>query len=689
MPRTPPAPIRRALAATILLAAALGAGAGLSGGTAGAATTPPGQAPLALVTLTAIDPVAGVPGRPLTVRGTVAVLGSRPLASVRLQLRIGADPVSSRTELAQLATATDRPPGDVADTATLPAPGTLQPGADAAFELTVAAPDLGRTGVYPMAVEVIADDPGTGARTRVGASRTFLPWDMSGVRPTRLAVLWPVLAAPSRDATGAPIGTLLADQVAARLDPVVAAGEGSRLTWLLDGDLLESASASPDPAVGAWLHRLGDAAAAGQVLALPYADPDLVATVRAGLASDVVTALGLGPADVTAVLGPALAAPGSVGPVSWPADGTADTATLTTLAGARSGPVVLSDAFTATVRDVTAFTPSGVGPLARTGLTAAVSDSVLSALLATSPQSQGGAVTARQRMLSELAVVGAELPSQPRALVMVPPRRWTPDADYVRGLLQAMGSVPWVQLTTLGDLTATAATGPARQVPTYPAAIRARELDAQQLALVKDGHRRLDALTAVLSRTQPYVDTYTRALLRSESTAWRTDRAAGHAYAGAVVRHLDTLTRSVHIVGSGPVTLAARSGKIPVTIVNDLDQEVTVRLGAQPFPPVRLSVTPPEPVTLQPHSQTTVDLSAQATANGSAQLVVRLLTLDGQDFGPASSFPVEITGYGAVAKWLVGGALALLAVALAVRVVRAVRRGRRPGSAASVRERAR
>jgi hypothetical protein len=89
-------------------------------------------------------------------------------------------------------------------------------------------------------------------------------------------------------------------------------------------------------------------------------------------------------------------------------------------------------------------------------------------------------------------------------------------------------------------------------------------------------------------------------------------------------------------------------------------------------------------------STTTLDDEADATANGSAQLSLRLLTPAGDAYGPESTATVQITGLGAVAQLLVVLAVVLLAGALVVRVVRAVRSGRRrPGSAASVRERAR
>jgi len=81
-------------------------------------------------------------------------------------------------------------------------------------------------------------------------------------------------------------------------------------------------------------------------------------------------------------------------------------------------------------------------------------------------------------------------------------------------------------------------------------------------------------------------------------------------------------------------------------------------------------------------------VSADATTNGSVQLNVQLQALGGQPYGVTVSFPVQITGFGEVAQVIVGAAFALLAVALLVRVARAIRSGARPGSPASVRERA-
>ena len=196
-----------------------------------------------------------------------------------------------------------------------------------------------------------------------------------------------------------------------------------------------------------------------------------------------------------------------------------------------------------------------------------------------------------------------------------------------------------MQVVRLGDLTADAAAGPARQRPTYPASVRRRELDPVQMGEVRDGHQRLAALTSVLTSDQTFTDTYTRALLRAESTAWRADRAGGRTYARHVVDRISRLQAQVHLVPPGPVTLAARSGRIPVTVVNDLDEQVTVRVGVEAVPSVRLSLVQPAPVVLEPHSSSTLDIAADATTNGSVQVVARLLTTRGSRVRAAADVP--------------------------------------------------
>jgi Family of unknown function (DUF6049) len=691
------------------------------------------------VGVAAISPLVLVAGDTLRLTGVLTNRSTGPLTNLSIQLRLSNQPVTSRSELASLAVGPARPPGDLVTGALERPPDVVPAGGTLAWSLQATTAELGLSspGVYPVAVEVIADDATTGGRTRYGTARTFLPWNLAGAQPTKVAVLYPVLGVPSRDANGLPIGTTVEDELDGRLGTLLKAVGGSHLTWLLDGDTLESvqqladtpatpitsptptttpatpsatnspaslsgittgttspgatATSSPEPPPAnqsaadaqAWLATLRSDVTTGSVLAVPFGDPDLVATVRAGRTSDIAGGRSLGSQVVSQVLDGTV----PVGDdVAWPADSTSDSRTLTALGGLGFRSVVLSSLFTPTVRAVTTYTPSTLGKVTGTSMTGAVSDSVLSTLLATPPRQLGGNAMAQQRILAELAMVTAEQPSTQRSVIIAPPRRWTPDADYIHGLLDALGQVPWVQPATLAELRVAATAAPARARPSYPAVVANREVAPEQFDGVQTGQENFDALSAIVPGAAAFRGTYTRALLRSESSVWRTARPAGLAYIHSVNKTIAGQVAAVRVVQSGGVTLAARSGKIPVTVENGLTQAVVVRLLLVADPDVRLTVTQPPTENIPAGESRTFEVAAEATTNGNVLLTVSILTPGGDPYGSPVTFPVQITGFGEVAQVIVGAAFVLLAVALVVRVARAIRRGRRPGSAASVRE---
>lgn len=682
--------------------------------------------------VSSIQPLVLTAGGRLQISGVLTNGGTQDLDNLSIQLVLSTSPVTSRSALAALASTGSRPPGSLVPGALIRPVAPLVVGGTLpwSFSITAAALHLGSPGVYPMAVEVFADDPLTGGRTRFGTARTFLPWDLGGAKPTRVAVVWPVLGTPSRDSAGQPIGTSITEQLDGRLKGLLDAAGGGHLTWLLDGDTLESVrqladsgttgtgttgptqtpstgtsgsggptpstapSGSPTPSTGPstdpeaiaaqdWLDLLKSAVSTGEVEAVPFGDPDLVAAVRAGRTQDVAAATTLSSQVVSAVLDGST----PVGDdLAWPAEGTADSRTLAALAGIGAKAVLLAGPYAPTARPITTYTPSGVGPVTGSTLTGVVGDAELSSLVATPTQQLGGPALAQQRVLAELAMITAELPSVQRSVVIVPPRRWTPDATYLHGLLDAFSHVPWVQPATLADLRVAAAAGPVRARPTYPITVRRREIGSDQFDLVSSGQTQLAALSGIASNAAAFRDGYLRALLRSESTVWRTHPASGLAYTRGVDAAIDHSVSSVRVVASGGLTLAARSGKIPVTVENGLGQTVTVRLSVAADPAVRLTLTQPAAEQIPAGQSRTFEVPAEATTNGDVVLMVSLLTPAGSPYGSTVMFPVQITGFGEVAQVVVGAAFVLLAVALVFRVVRAIRRGRRPGSASSVRE---
>ncbi len=652
-------------------------------GAARAAVSSPPPVGVTLRSMTAI----GV--NPIVFTGQVTNNGPDTLRDLRVQLRLS-DRLGSRSALADSARSTDPAPGSSVDGALATVATSLAPGETVAWRLSVPVARLGLGrgfGVYPIALDVRGELP-SGGRASLGLVRTFLPWgaDANAVTPTRLALLVPVVAPPTRDAKAAGGADQLDSLLTGRLQSVLAAVTGHRVTYALDGDLLEAARVDSLDATGpTWLSTLTGQLRGKDVVALPYADPDLVATARSAHPGDLTLARALGAASVRASLP---AGTEVTDDLAWPADGTLDERTRTALKQAGFRSLVLSDRYAPTV-DTLDHTATSVGPVASTGFTAVTSDAVLSQLIATPTSGQGGAVVARQRFLAEVAMITAEVPNLQRGIVVTVPRGWSPAAGYIQGLLQSVDSSGYAQLATVPELRAgSGSTSPVRRAPVFPNRLDNGLVSGSQLASVAAAHDGLTALSAVLTTPATVVDPLLRGVLRAQSASWRDAVASGRVFAQRVLATVTATQDKVHLVGGGALTLSGQSGRIPVTVANDLDQPVTVRVRLTAIPAVRLKLNEPDVVTIGPGQRQTIEVAADAAGNGSVEVAAVLTTPGGAPYGAAMTFRVQVTGLGAVASAVVGGALALLAVALVIRISRAVRQGRRPGSTASVREKA-
>jgi Family of unknown function (DUF6049) len=168
--------------------------------------------------------------------------------------------------------------------------------------------------------------------------------------------------------------------------------------------------------------------------------------------------------------------------------------------------------------------------------------------------------------------------------------------------------------------------------------------------------------------------------LRAESSAWADGKGkaikAGRRYLDDLEESLDNQQRKVRILSRGTVTLSSNSGTIPVTVANDLDQPVTVRLALRPTNS-RLEIDNPRPFRIDAKSRETVEVRASAVANGIVAVDAVLTNADGDPIGPVSQFKVRATNFGRVGFAIIGGAVTLLIASV---VIRLVRRRRRPGT---------
>lgn len=628
------------------------------------------------LTITAVAPQVARPGDTLALAGAVANPDTgTTLESVQVLLRYSRDPLESRSEVRRAADDVDvrrgRRAGDVFDEVV----DRLQPGESARWELSLPVDTLrlDDPGIYVVGVDVRGTT--RDGRQTLATTRTFLPWLPAGdPPPARVALVWPLAARP----TVLPDGTIADPRAAEELTPAGRAGRllraaaGAPVTWLADPDLLATAEAA-----GAtdWLAEAGTATGgAAGLAALPVADPDVAAVAHAVAAGAVdptlaaATLQGSVAGDPAAELGPlaASAPPGTVRRLVWPGSGAADIATLESLAASGVRAVLLR---------ASTVTPEGRGPRARVDAGGGTLDVVLSdpgldaALLAAGEAGSSEAARTTQRLVAELVQAALDAVADddpPPELVAAPATRWDPPAPVAAAVVATLTGSPWAVPTGL-DQIGTGLTAPEVEVD-YPRAAREAELTVGQVARL-DGIADAGRAVAALF-DEPDPAGAGPAGLRALSTGWRGAPAAAAAFAERVVEVADDAVAGVTVLAPPEITLSSRSGRFPLTIVNNLDRAVTVGLALSPANPDRLAVEEVEPRPVGPGEKATVLVLAEASGNGRLPVAVRLLAPDGSLVGGTARLVVVATDYGTIGWVVVGSAAVLLLVAVADQVRR-------------------
>jgi hypothetical protein len=729
----------------------------------GAAAAPAAQGQVAhgplRLELTEMSPrmVTAGGGRDLVVVGTLTNTGDVPVRDLVIRVQRG-NPLETEGALRDALDGTART--DAVTPQFLPLPGELAPGAQLPVRLTLplrGAPEtslaLNATGVHELLVNVNGS-PGDRARARLAATRMLLPVLSLPPNPaapdqvpaattggaTPFALLAPITDVPRRLATVPGEPKLLTDDGLAasfapdgRLGGLVAAlarnaPAGSRVreaTCLaVDPDLVETAALmrSPDgyqvvgpdgnPVPGAggavagqWLDQLAAVAREGCVVALPYADADLVALTRAGMADLATSAI----TDGRQVLQEILQTP-VVPDVTWPVEGAVDDATLAMAAKAEGRSLLLSaDA----VEQGRTTRNSGVLPIAggqRAQFTV-LTDPLLTRAAAGLPDVPGGDLGAVRTgsaqsvspagtasPLSTQDLIGAltfrtQEPGASGPLVLAPPHRWTTDGTAVNALLGAVDQLLDVGRIVPRGLDDVLAIGPstgAAALPiTYPLHVGGREVTGPAVDTLRTTAAGIaDLASAAVPNSGVGVspeEAFTplrRGLLRPVSSAWRTRPDAAEAAARQMADRVAVLRGSIRVLEPpGPYTLGTSDAPILITVANGLP--VTMRVDVEILPSSGLRVAPIEPQEVPPLGRRQVRASAEVIRSGQFSVQAAVRTPEGELLGQPSRLRVRSTAYGTITVWLTASAGILLVVLAGRRVVRRILgepRNGRPGS---------
>ncbi|MGI8532780.1 MAG: DUF6049 family protein [Geodermatophilaceae bacterium] len=578
----------------------------------------------------------------------------------------------------------------------------LPAGQSAPFRYQTSAAELGlsQLGVYPLLVNVNGIPAGQ-PEQRVGQVDTYLPFFPGQVpAATQITWLWPLVDRPHRDASGAFLDDDLAAEVAGggrleRLLSIAEADPQAPLLLAVDPLLLQNlrvmvggyqlpdgSTGTGGPAAAAWLARLTRLAATHRVLALPYADADVVALVRAGLQAQAADAIALGRRLVTGVLGLAVA-----DTLSWPIDGVLTEAAAQVFADNGTQQVVLSAA---------AFTAGAAGARtvgARTtlpvpaGMTALVSDPELDGIVAAADSWPTGPRLAEQRYLAELAMITAEAPSISRHLLVAPPRRWDARAVYAEPMLADPGTETWLAPVDVSADPALPGLADRGEL-VYPESAGAAELDPVGLRQLTDAVTVIADFRSmlVLDTTEDrraaaaILDPMGTAVLAAASSAWRSDPAVLRERGAALRAQIDAQRRRVLLVvpADGTYSIASTQAPLVFTVQNKLPVPVQVRMSVDSSLVAGLSTGDVGNQVLAPGSRTLIEVPATVERSGEFRVTAAIFTPAGGTLGEPVRLTVRSTAYGVISIVITAGAGVLLFVLFAIRLIRRIRHGRRP-----------
>ena len=291
------------------------------------------------------------------------------------------------------------------------------------------------------------------------------------------------------------------------------------------------------------------------------------------------------------------------------------------------------------------------------------------------PEPRLAPVAFRQRLLAE-AAVRLVAPGRRHPLIVVVPRRVdsTAGASFWNGLDAA-----WLNLTTVADATDRTPTPVDPESLTYPVDQETVELASS----VFSEARQLITSGTTLQNLLPDAET-TAADVRDEALTgasyhFRTDPDRAEARLARSRRWIDRRLGKIGVDGPPAVTLSSADGTFAVTINNDLQRTVTVRLVAESVDD-EVTVDVGEPIVLAADSRTTIQLDAHSRGTGVHNVTLSVTDIDGTPLGSSVEVPIRSGQVSEVIWVIIGSGVAILFVAIGLRLVRRIR-GRKGSTA--------
>ncbi|MFJ3306059.1 DUF6049 family protein [Streptomyces sp. NPDC086549] len=654
------------------------------------------------VSLDSLSPSVPLDGDTLTVSGTVTNNGKQAVTDAHVGLRVGPllttrsaiDTVAERSDDLQASVGSEVG-GDYVEKFPKLSPGVAQ-------HFSVSVPvdklDLGRDGVYEFGVALSGQTTAQPWEQVLGIQRTFLPWQPDEAdTKTKTTYLWPLISTVHMTAkTGAgeqQTPVFLNDDLAEDISPggrlaqMLAMGKDLDVTWVIDPDLLASVDAmtrsyriqghdgtttagTHQAVAKQWLADLQKAVTDREVVALPFADPDLASLAHNGTSvTGSLSHLKDATDVVTNTVEPIL----HVKPTTdfaWPVNGAVDPSIIKVATSAGADMVIARSDSLQETGGLT-YTPSAARPIGG-GTTAVVADARLSTAFQGDLTKADSATLAVQEFLAQSLALNVQTAKQ-RNIVVAPQRM--PSSSQAQAMAQSITALQGGNWDESQELMSAAKAKPdpdaTTRIPStsaYPSWLRKQEMPRGAFGQIARTQDKLDNFQVILTDESRVATPFGRATNRGMSTSWRGRAGEANSFRQGVEAWLDELTDQVKLIDKSETKLSGRSATIPVTVQNNLVQGVDhlvlrltssnptrLKIGGKAYSEQRVAVN-------GGHSQS-VKFTTSANANGPVTVYAQLYTEDGQEYGGQVQFDVKVTEVTPTVMLVIGGGVLLLVLA--------------------------
>jgi hypothetical protein len=525
---------------------------------------------------------------------------------------------------------------------------------------------LSRSGVYPVRVEYRTNQAATDEGTTPGGSSpvvlvTHILYMAGPINSAKLHVAWilPIHASPQPGPAGT---TVLSPDQSDRLAALARALDANHNVPVVLKPTPDTVAALADSTRHQDLTTLGVLARPEprrQLVTGTYVPVPLPGMLAAGLAESATRQLTRGGDELASAL--------STRPDgrTWVENGPIDQASAAWLRGAQVDRLVVPDqALSANPLRITLAQPFDLVVRPGSRVLAAAADPGLAQHFqdATDP------VLAAHQLLADLTVLYLDRPGLTRGVVVDTPPSWPPDGNFLRVFFDAMSTSPMLDAVTLDTLFATvpaATTGRGQPLvrTMVPDARNGTDAGTFPVEALRAAQRRLDGFGSALAEDNQLYDSLERILLTAASSDFTVlhDRQT---QIDLVNHKIDLQLAQLQLPSSRTITLTARTGELPITVLSGADYPMRVVLRVTSdklaFPNSHSTGSAVQSVELH-HGNNRVLFTVQARTAGSFPLRISLVSADGQLVMGSTNFTVQSTALSGVGLFLSIGAGLFLA----------------------------